>query len=117
MKNYNKKRFATRSVHGEMYDNQYGMLTFPIYASSTTVFNNTKQGGKRFKGEEEGYIYSRLANPSTTYVQNKIASLEGCEAALVFSSGMGAISSAVLSVVKPGDHIIADTVIDLLRPA
>lgn len=111
MKDYDKKGFGTRSVHGKMHDSQFGMLTFPIFASSTTVFDNTKQGGRRFKQEEEGYIYSRLANPSNTYVQDKIASLEGCEAALVFASGMGAISSAILSVVSTGDHIIADTVI------
>lgn len=111
MKNYDKRGFGTRSIHSKMRDTQFGQLTFPIFASSTTVFEDIRQAGKRFKGEEEGFIYSRLSNPSNAYVQEKIASLEGCEAALVFSSGMGAIASAVLSVVKAGDHIIADTVI------
>ncbi|WP_423363916.1 methionine gamma-lyase [Mycoplasma sp. P36-A1] len=111
MNNEKKLGFATRSIHTSRHENEYGTLTFPIYASSTMIFDDTKQGGRRFALEEEGYIYSRLGNPSTTYLQEKMASLENTEAALALSSGMGAIATALWTALKTGDHIVADEVL------
>ena len=89
-----KAGFGTRAVHaGNIRDAQYGSLTMPIYQTSTFYFKDCEQGGRRFAGEEDGYIYSRLGNPTTTVLENKIAALEGGEACAAAASGMGAISS------------------------
>lgn len=102
--------FGTKAIHGGGgRDISYGSLAQPIYQTSTFVFDNTKQGGNRFAGEEEGFIYSRLGNPTTNSLERKLAVLEGADASVVFSSGMGAISSTFWSFVKMGDHIVADT--------
>ncbi|MDR3214717.1 MAG: methionine gamma-lyase [Bacilli bacterium] len=106
-----RKGFATRSIHNETHEKEYGALTFPIYQTSTIVFENAEQGGRRFALEEGGFIYSRLGNPSTAYLQEKLANLEGCEAALVLSSGMGAIGTVFMTALSAGDHVISDKVI------
>ena len=99
--------FATRQIHAGKHDNGVGALCTPIYQTSTFEFDTVQQGGARFAGQEEGYIYSRLANPSLTQVEEKLAALEGGEAALATASGMGAISSALWSSVEAGDEIVA----------
>ena len=111
MADFKNKSFATRTIHNGIHEETYGALTFPIYATSTIVFDDTKQGGNRFAGKEEGFIYSRLANPSTMYLEQKMASLENCDAALCLSSGMGAIATVFLTALKAGDHVICDEVV------
>lgn len=105
----NKKAgFGTVSIHGGSCKNPYGTLAVPIFQTSTFVFDSAEQGGKRFALEEPGYIYSRLGNPTTTVLEDKIAQLESGEAAVATSSGMGAISSVMWTILKAGDHIISD---------
>ena len=105
----NKKAgFGTVSIHGGSCKNPYGTLAVPIFQTSTFVFDSAEQGGKRFALEEPGYIYSRLGNPTTTVLEDKIAQLEHGEAAVATSSGMGAISSVMWTILKTGDHIISD---------
>ena len=108
--NQNKKYgFSTMAIHGgNKKDEMYGSLTTPIYQTSTFVFDNAEQGGARFAGEEKGYIYTRLGNPTTTVLQDKFSLLENAEAALAFGSGMGAITSVIWTICKAGDHIVAD---------
>lgn len=104
-----KVGFGTRAIHaGNVHDAQYGALSTPIYQTSTFVFEDCEQGGRRFAGEEGGYIYSRLGNPTTSILENKIAALEGGEACAAAASGMGAISSCLWSIAGAGKHIIAD---------
>ena len=102
------KGFGTKTIHGGHEKNSFGTLTTPIYQSSTFVFDSAEQGGRRFALEEGGYIYSRLGNPTTTVVEEKLAALEGAEAALATGSGMGAISSTMWTILKAGDHMVAD---------
>ena len=102
-----KTGFATRAVHVGAEKNQYGTLASPIYQTSTFVFDNAEQGGRRFALEEGGYIYTRLGNPTLTAVEQKVASLEGAEACMSASSGMGAITTAIWVCVEQGDHIVA----------
>ena len=105
----NKKAgFGTVSIHGGSCKNPYGTLAVPIFQTSTFVFDSAEQGGRRFALEESGYIYSRLGNPTTTVLEDKIAQLEHGEAAVATSSGMGAISSVMWTILKAGDHIISD---------
>lgn len=99
--------FATRTIHGGYQKNEMGALATPIYQTSTFIFDSADQGGKRFAGEEEGYIYTRLGNPSNTPVEEKLALLEGAEACMSMGSGMGAISSALWTALKAGDHVVA----------
>ena len=100
---------ATKAIHGGVSKEKgYGSLSMPIYQTSTFVFETAEQGGRRFAGEEEGYIYSRLGNPTVSLLEEKIALLEGAEACVAFSSGMGAISSTLWSIAGAGKHIIAD---------
>ncbi|MCX7544197.1 methionine gamma-lyase [Marinicella gelatinilytica] len=101
--------FATRTIHAGYDPHQnHGALTPPIHTSSTFAFNTVEQGGDAFAGENDHYIYSRLGTPSQQQLEQRLADLEGSEAALVTASGMGAITSAIWSLVQAGDEIIAD---------
>lgn len=103
-----KKNFGTMAIHGGNKKNPFGALATPIYQTSTFIFDSVEQGGKRFALEEDGYIYSRLGNPTTAVAEEKLALLEEGEMALATSSGMGAISSVLWTVLESGDHILAD---------
>ena len=102
-----KMGFATQAIHAGAMKNEFGALTNPIYQSSTFVFDSSEQGGARFALKEPGYIYSRLGNPSDTQVEEKVAMLEGGEACCSAASGMGAISSALWTLLHAGDHVVA----------
>ena len=99
--------FASKQIHAGYEKNKYGALVPPIYQTSTFVFDSAEQGGRRFALEEDGYIYTRLGNPTTTVVEEKVACLENGEACMSASSGMGAITACLWSIVSAGDHIVA----------
>ncbi|WLR52762.1 methionine gamma-lyase [Bacillus tianshenii] len=99
--------FETKIIHGG-YDAHkfHGSLNVPMYQTSTFAFHSAEQGARRFGGEEEGYIYSRLGNPTVTVLEERIAQLENGEKGLAFSSGMGAVSAILFALTKTGDHIL-----------
>ena len=99
---------GTTAIHAGTLKNLYGTLAMPIYQTSTFIFDSAEQGGRRFALEEAGYIYTRLGNPTTTVLENKIAALEEGEAAVATASGIGAISSTLWTVLKAGDHVVTD---------
>ena len=99
---------GTTAIHAGTLKNLYGTLAMPIYQTSTFIFDSAEQGGRRFALKEAGYIYTRLGNPTTTVLENKIAALEEGETAVATSSGMGAISSTLWTVLKAGDHVVTD---------
>jgi methionine-gamma-lyase len=100
-------RFATLAVHGVSHaDPVTGSLTPPLYQTSTFVFPSSEVGGRRFAGEEPGYIYTRLGNPTVALFEEKMAVLEGGEAGLAFASGMAAIAGVLMALVKSGDHVL-----------
>ena len=103
----NQPGFATKAIHGGRQKDQFGSLCEPIYQTSAFTFETAEQGGRRFAMEEQGYIYTRLGNPTCTSVEEKLRLLEGGEACVSAASGMGAITSAIWSCVEQGDHIIA----------
>lgn len=107
IKDYNDKKFATKTIHGGDYSNEFGSLGIPIYQTSTFIFKDADEGARRFALEEDGFIYSRLGNPTNQAVENKLALLEKAESAVSFSSGMGAITSSIWPFIKAGDHILA----------
>ncbi len=108
MNKHEQMGFATRQIHVGKQENAAGALCAPIYQTSTFEFATVEQGGARFAGQEQGYIYTRLGNPTVAAVEAKLASLEGGEDAVAAASGMGAISSALWSAVVAGDEIVAD---------
>lgn len=99
--------FATRAIHGGHVKDQFGALATPIHQTATFTFESAEQGGRRFALEEGGYIYSRLGNPTNTQLEDKLAMLEGAEAAISTASGIGAVASAFWTVLKAGDHVVA----------
>lgn len=101
------KHFETKVIHTG-YDSKehLGSLATPIYQTSTFTFDTAEQGERFFAGEEKGYIYSRLGNPTVSVLQEKIAEMEEGEACLAFGSGMAAISAVLLSLTKANDHIL-----------
>jgi methionine-gamma-lyase len=107
-----KARFSTLCVHGSgQVDSQTGALSVPIYQSSTFAFKSARHGAAIFAGEEEGYVYTRLGNPTQAALESEMAFLESAEAALCFSSGMAAISGVILAHCHNGDNIVSsDTV-------
>lgn len=104
-----KLGFASKAIHGGItLEDPHGALSTPIYQTATFTFENCEQGRKRFAKEEEGFIYSRTSNPTTSVLESRVAELENAEACCAFASGMGAISSVMWTICKAGDHIVAD---------
>lgn len=104
-KNYG---LGTKAIHAGGRKHRYGALATPIFQTSTFIFETAEQGGRRFALEEEGYIYSRLSNPTTAVLEARVAALEEGEAGVAMSSGMGAITSTLWTFLKVGDHVITD---------
>lgn len=101
--------FATRAIH-YAYDPRQneGALTPPLHLTSTFAFETAEAGGEMFAGERQGYIYSRIANPTCDLLERRIATLEGAEAGLALASGMGAITAVLWTLLSPGDEVIVD---------
>lgn len=109
MQDAEKKGFATRAIHlgYDAYEGA-GALNPPLYMSSTYTFPTVEAGSARFAGEQPGYVYSRVGNPTTHLLETRLASLEGGEACVVTASGMGATTALLWTLLQPGDEIIAD---------
>lgn len=102
----------TLCVHaGKVRDAQYGALATPLYQTSTFVFDNAEQGAARFAGEAEGFIYTRLGNPTTRELELKVAALEGMQDAAATATGMGAVSAATMAFLQQGDHMLCSKAI------
>ncbi len=102
-----KKRTETRVVHsGRNPDTILGSVSPPIYQSSTFKFESAEQGRHRFSGEETGYKYTRLGNPTNEALESALTELENGYGALVTSSGMSAITTMYFALLDSGDHMI-----------
>jgi methionine-gamma-lyase len=101
----------TLCIHAGKEKNQHGTLATPLYQTSTFVFDNAEQGAARFAGEQEGYIYTRLGNPTTRELEQKIAALEGMDDAAATATGMGAVAASTMAFLQHGDHLIASKAI------
>jgi methionine-gamma-lyase len=99
----------TRAIHGGEPNRRgvNGPIVTEIIRSSTFTFSSTEEMKLWAEGKNKAYIYTRYGNPTLTVAQKKIAALEGAEAAVVTSSGMAAISSALLAALKNGDELIS----------
>ena len=100
--------FNTLSVHaGEQLNEHFGALSVPIYPASVFAFPDADEGAAVHNELKPGYYYGRLGNPTTAALEMAVAELENAEGAIAFSSGMAAVTAAVLAVCKSGDHLIA----------
>lgn len=102
---------ATQVIHAGHIPNEHGALVTPLCQSATFVFDSAEQGGARFAGEEPGFIYTRLGNPTTAELERRIAALEGSDCAAATASGMAAVSAALLANLQKGDHLIASNAV------
>jgi len=98
---------ATQLVHGGTQRSQFGETSEALYLTQGFVYDSAEAAEARFNGDEEGYVYSRYANPTVSMFEERMCALEGAEAALGTASGMGAISSALMCQVKAGDHVVS----------
>src|SRR5262245_40539784 len=103
-----KRGTGTTAVHGSGSPVR-GSLTTPIVQTSTFVFDSSAEMRRYLGGEGDLYLYTRYANPTLRELEARLASLEGGEDAAVFASGMAATTTALLSLLDPGDEIIASS--------
>ena len=106
MSHTKSKNMDSICVHAGVGEYEFGPVVPPIYQTSTFKFESTQHGASLFKGEAEGYIYTRMKNPTVEAMENAVAELEGGYKALGCGSGMGAIHTALASLLKAGDHVI-----------
>ena len=100
-------RPATRLVHEGTLRSQFGETSEAIFLNSGYVYDNAEQAERRFKGDEEGFVYSRYSNPTVDMFEKRMCALEGAEAARGTASGMAAVNASLFSFLKAGDHVVS----------
>jgi O-succinylhomoserine sulfhydrylase len=106
-KDWRKFGFRTRAIRAGHERGAEGEQSEPIYLTSSFVFDSAAQAAARFSGEEVGNVYSRYTNPTVRIFEERLAALEEGERCVGTSSGMGAILSTCMALLKAGDHIVA----------
>ena len=99
--------FNTKLIHAGAYDEPFGSATVPIYQTSTFKFKNAQHGADCFSGKSDGYIYTRIGNPTIKALEDNIAALENGFGGIATSSGMGAVSAIYFSLLEKGAHIVS----------
>ena len=99
--------FDTRAVRSGQHRTNEGENSEPIFATSSYVFKSAAEAAARFSGEQSGNIYSRFTNPTVRAFEERLAALEGGERCIATGSGMAAILSTCLALLKSGDHIVS----------
>jgi len=100
-------RPATRLVHAGGRRSQFGETSEAIFLTSGFVYDGPEEAEARFKGEADGFVYSRYANPTLAMLEDRLCALEGAQAARLTASGMAAVAAAIFSNLRAGDHIVA----------
>jgi O-succinylhomoserine sulfhydrylase len=98
---------ATRLVHEGTRRSQFGETSEAMFLNSGYVYDNAEEAEARFKGESDGYVYSRYANPTVSVFEERICALEGADAARGTASGMAAVAASLLCHLKAGDHVVS----------
>jgi methionine-gamma-lyase len=99
--------FNTKLVHAGIPVDPLGSVVTPIYQTSTFAFRNAQEGADRFAGKAEGFIYSRIGNPTTVALEQNVAQLENGFGATATASGMGAVSTVYMALLSQGDHLVS----------
>ncbi|MDA4848045.1 O-succinylhomoserine sulfhydrylase [Hoeflea poritis] len=100
-------RPATQMVHGGTSRSQFGETSEAMFLTQGFVYDSAQAAEARFKGEDEGFIYSRYANPTVDMFEKRMCALEGAEDARATASGMAAVSAALLCQLNAGDHVVS----------
>ncbi len=100
-------RPATQLVHGGSMRSQFGETSEALFLTQGYLYDTMEEAETRFKGDAPGFIYSRVANPTVSMFERRMALLEGAEAARATASGMAAVTAALLGQLKAGDHVVA----------
>jgi len=104
------QKLSTKALHaGHDTNLSQGTRAVPIYQSTSYVFNDSEHAANLFSLAEPGYIYTRLNNPTNDVLEQRLAALEGGIASVVTASGTAAISTALLVMLRAGDHIVASS--------
>ncbi len=98
--------FNSKLIHGGEHHDELGSAVTPIYQTSTFRFNDSDHGARLFAGEEQGYIYTRIGNPTISDLEKTIAELEHGFGGIGTSSGMGAVTTVYMALLGQGDHMI-----------
>lgn len=101
----------SRMIHAGEFDNPLGSATVPIYQSSTFIFENADHGARCFSGEDDGYIYTRIGNPTIHALETLVADLEGGAEGIATSSGMAAVNTLYMALLSKGDHMISSAAV------
>lgn len=101
------KGFNTKLIHAGAFDDEFGSATVPIYQTSTFRFKSAQHGADCFSGKSDGYIYTRIGNPTIRAFEQNVAELENGYDGIATSSGMGAVSSVYMALLGAGSHIIS----------
>ena len=99
--------FDTLAVRAGQERSQFNEHSEALYLTSSFVFDNAAQAAARFSGAEAGNVYARFTNPTVTTLQQRLAALEGAEGCIATATGMAAILSTVMALMKSGEHIVA----------
>jgi methionine-gamma-lyase len=94
-------------VHPQADGDPYGAVNVPIYQSSTFAFRNAAHGAALFAGQEDGYIYTRIGNPTIRALEDTVAGLEGGYGGIATSSGLGAVAAVYMALLDAGAHMIS----------
>ncbi|MDL2240401.1 aminotransferase class I/II-fold pyridoxal phosphate-dependent enzyme [Bacteroidales bacterium OttesenSCG-928-K22] len=106
-----KQGFNTKLIHGGLHDESMGSAVMPIYQTSTFRFNDADHGAALFAGEGEGYIYSRLGNPTIEDLERTMAELENGYGGISAASGMGAVNVVYFALLEKGAHVLSHNAI------
>ena len=99
--------FDSRLIHAGVFEDQFGSATVPIYQTSTFKFKNADHGAACFAGEDDGYIYTRINNPTIGALEDLMADLENGYRGVACSSGMGAVNTIYMSLLGKGAHMVS----------
>src|SRR4051812_20797513 len=102
-----KYRPETRLVHAGTLRSQFGETSEALFLTQGYVYDTALTAEKRFKNEEPGYQYSRFSNPTVSMFEQRMAALEGAEAARATATGMAAVTTALMGQLRAGDHVVA----------
>lgn len=100
------KGFSSKLIHAGGITDEKGSAVTPIYQTSTFRFKNADEGARFFSGEEKGYIYTRLGNPTIEDLENTLAELENGYGGLAVASGMSAVNTVYQTILGSGDHMV-----------
>jgi O-succinylhomoserine sulfhydrylase len=100
-------RRQTLAVRGGQSRSNFGETSEPIYLTSGYVYDAAEQAEARFKGQDDGFIYSRFSNPTVATFEERIAAIEGAERAMATATGMAAVNAALMCQLKAGDHVVS----------